>query len=747
MKIALFLSSLWLMAASLFSPAEKAILTGTVTDGKEALIGTSVSVQKNRTIIKGAITDVNGKYRIELEPGTYQVEFAYTGFATQRVAEVKVELGKENTLDVVLEGATMLDEVVVTSARVRSETRSAAMRAAPAGAPRSVTDKKRSKSEGPAEYAGEKGGKPAAGSDASKSLKLGRTIAKTPAPPEGREAKPRDERAHSAEYVGSVKPAPELDAEPEAIAVDGMAKKAEPAKGGGKPSLATPPDAPADDIIIVDGRKKRIVIPFDAETYEEKVILVDVEDGSISEDMPVESFADESPDPGAPAQPAPRAGLLTAGEWNDLHNWNRHWVDILADGETDAFQKMYGFFPRQRYTVMVTNAQNFPIADALVALKGSGKTLWEARTDNTGKAELWAALFSPEKETAALRAELWVNGKKHEVGALLPASEGFNNLKINAECFAPKNVDIVWAVDATGSMGDEIEYLKTELLDVIGRAKTRSPELAFRMGTVFYRDKGDEYITKSSGLSPDIAQTVGFIQKQFAGGGGDYPEAVESALDEAIFGQKWSEQAVARICFLVLDASPHQGAEINASLQKSIREAARLGIRIVPVAASGIQKDTEFLMKFFGLATNGSYVFLTDHSGIGGKHLEPTTDEYKIEPLNNLLVRLISEYTSVKTCEGKSEIRFEGDPQQQPGPVMQALYYPNPATDQFTLELPMEVQSVTIYDSEGKAVRKLEKPVAGPHMILVGDLAAGFYTIRILNNGLMQSGKLMVVRS
>ncbi|MDO8970228.1 MAG: T9SS type A sorting domain-containing protein, partial [Saprospiraceae bacterium] len=220
-----------------------------------------------------------------------------------------------------------------------------------------------------------------------------------------------------------------------------------------------------------------------------------------------------------------------------------------------------------------------------------------------------------------------------------------------------------------------------------------------------------------------------------------------SALEEAIFTHKWSENAVARICFLVLDASPHRGAAINASLQKSIREAARLGIRIVPIAASGIQKDTEFLMKFFGLATNGSYVFLTDHSGIGGKHLEPTTDEYKVEPLNNLLVRLITEYTTVETCEGKSEIRFENDPQQQPGPVLQALYYPNPAVEQITLELPFTVQSVTIYDSEGRAVRKLENPVEGANLILLNDLAAGFYTIRILNNGLMQSGKLMVVRT
>jgi hypothetical protein len=678
MKVALFLSSFWLFIASLFSPAEKAILTGTVKDEHgEALIGVTIKVQKNRHLIKGFVTDFNGKYRIELEPDTYEVEFSFTGFSVQRQADVKLVAGTTQTLDVVMKvNNAALNEVVVVAAQPIRESSSASTVVA------TGSDKAKAKPATPAEYAGAPGA----------------TMAK---------------------------------------------KSGKPAVAVAEPAAPPPSDAPADDIFIVDGRKKRAEIVFEPETYEEKIILVDMEDGSVSAGEETTTAV-----AAAPHQPAPKAGLLTAGEWNDLHNWNRHWTDLLADGETDAYQKMYGFYSHQRYTVLITNENDFPVADATVQLKtAAGTVLWETRTDNTGKAELWASLFTPEKETANLKAEWQIGGQKHEIAALKPASEGFNHAKINLECNAPKNVDIVWAVDATGSMGDEIEYLKTELLDVIERAKSRNTSLNFRMGTVFYRDKGDEYITKSSGLSPDIAQTVHFIKQQFAGGGGDYPEAVHSALDESVFGQPWSENALARICFLLLDASPHQGPEINESLQKSIREAARKGIRIVPVTASGIQKDTEFLMKFFGLATNGSYVFLTDHSGIGGKHLEPTTDEYKVEPLNQLLVRLITEYTSIETCEGKSEIRFENDPQQGPGELMHALYYPNPAGEQITLELPFAVQSVTIYDSEGKAVRKIENPQAGPNIVFVNDLSAGFYTIRILNNGQMQSGKLMVVRS
>ncbi len=450
------------------------------------------------------------------------------------------------------------------------------------------------------------------------------------------------------------------------------------------------------------------------------------------------------------SQPTPRAGLLTGGEWNDLHNWQKHWLDLLADGEIAPHMDAYKFYPKQRFSVLLENENHFPAVDAEVQLLAkNGSPLWSARTDNTGRAELWAGLFDPKFVGKDLQLAVNFQGKTTPLGKAKTFADGLNQFTLKFDCAAPTAVDICWAVDATGSMGDEIEYLKTELLDVIGRVKKANPELAVRMGTVFYRDHGDEYITKSSGLSSEIEKTVGFIRQQFAGGGGDYPEAVDAALEEAVFRQDWSRAARTRICFLVLDASPHQEPAVLERLQKTVAEAARRGIRIVPLTASGIQKDTEFLMKFFGLATNGTYTFLTDHSGIGGKHLEPTTDEYKVEQLNDLLVRLITEYTTVKSCEGKSAIQFVDNQQQTGSPDLgwTATFYPNPANEQFTLDLPVNVQSLTIYNSEGQAVRKLTELAAGPTAVAVADLPPGFYTLRILKDGQWASGKLVVVRT
>jgi hypothetical protein len=208
-----------------------------------------------------------------------------------------------------------------------------------------------------------------------------------------------------------------------------------------------------------------------------------------------------------------------------------------------------------------------------------------------------------------------------------------------------KTADILFVVDATGSMGDEIEYLKSELLDVVGRAEGLNSQLSLRVGSVFYRDEGDEFLTRVSPFSTILQLTHAFINNQRADGGGDYEEAVHTALSTAITQLSWSEDARARLIFLLLDAPPHHTNAIVNDLNESIRNTAAKGIKIIPVSASGVNKDTEFLFRFFATATNGTYVFITNDSGIGGEHIEATVGDYEVELLNDLIVRLITKYT------------------------------------------------------------------------------------------------------
>ena len=108
---------------------------------------------------------------------------------------------------------------------------------------------------------------------------------------------------------------------------------------------------------------------------------------------------------------------------------------------------------------------------------------------------------------------------------------------------------------------------------------------------------------------------------------------------------QWSGAARTRIAFLLLDAPPHYDDQIIADIHHSVREFASRGIKVIPIAASGIDKPTEFLLRYLAMATNGTYVFLTDDSGVGLPHLTPSVGEYQVEHLNDLLVRLIGKYS------------------------------------------------------------------------------------------------------
>ena len=193
-------------------------------------------------------------------------------------------------------------------------------------------------------------------------------------------------------------------------------------------------------------------------------------------------------------------------------------------------------------------------------------------------------------------------------------------------------------------MGDELSYLKSELMDVVTNVKVNNPVASIKLGSVFYRDQGDLYVTRRSGFSSDFSVTNDFINNQEPGGGGDFPEAVEIAVNEALNDLQWTEDATTKIMFLILDAPPHHEPQIIANLQNSLTFASSKGIKIIPITASGIDKETEFLMRFMAIATNGTYVFITDHSGIGESHLEASVGQYDVEFLNDLMSRLINKY-------------------------------------------------------------------------------------------------------
>ena len=337
----------------------------------------------------------------------------------------------------------------------------------------------------------------------------------------------------------------------------------------------------------------------------------------------------------------PQGGLVTAGEWNDLDNWAFYQKTLMKE-PFKGFPDDWQMYTNHRIAVALT-AKNKPAANATVTLFRNDTPIWTTKTDNLGRAELWVGAFQKEKELNTALLRLKVNEQWVSTAAI--SESQVNRIALDETLPSPTNlVQIAFMVDATGSMGDELEFLKMDLKKVINEVQKTNTQLKISTATVFYRDEGDEYVVKHSPFTEDINQTTEFISQQRADGGGDFPEAVDKALVQ-LNQLQWQPEARTRIAFLVLDAPPHNKPAVINSIQYSVKTAAASGIKLIPVVASGIDKTTEFLMRFIAMYTNGTYVFITDHSGIGNKHLEPSVGEYQVEKLSDLMVRLIKKYS------------------------------------------------------------------------------------------------------
>jgi len=90
-------------------------------EDKEPISFANVVVFRNGNLITGTDSDLEGNYNFSvLDPGTYDVEVSFIGFATQRIKGVQVLAGRANRLDFLMssEGGLVLDEVVVKEYKV-----------------------------------------------------------------------------------------------------------------------------------------------------------------------------------------------------------------------------------------------------------------------------------------------------------------------------------------------------------------------------------------------------------------------------------------------------------------------------------------------------------------------------------------------------------------------------------------------------------------------------------------------------
>ncbi len=294
--------------------------------------------------------------------------------------------------------------------------------------------------------------------------------------------------------------------------------------------------------------------------------------------------------------------------------------------------------PSGRIVVTVTGQDGLPAAHAEVVVAGEGLEV-SLRTTADGTVrfhpEAYEAGAGPFTVSAGSASTTATRGQDVTLETSLPTAAG--------ETVA---LDVLFLLDATGSMEDEIHQLKITIDEVAQRIHRLPGDVDVRLGMTLYRDEGDAFLTSTFDLTPDVEAFAEALAEVVAADGGDYPEALDEALAAALSQPSWrSPSDTVQLVFLVADAPPQILRQVPVPYTDSMRDAAGRGIKIFPVSSSGTDDQAEFVFRQLAQFTGARYVFLT--YGAGGRATGESTDidqrDYEELSLDDLIVRLVAE--------------------------------------------------------------------------------------------------------
>ena len=357
-----------------------------------------------------------------------------------------------------------------------------------------------------------------------------------------------------------------------------------------------------------------------------------------------------------------QAGLLTAGSFDDVKNFKSYQEFLNKVLQHDAGERFPRWAVGKFITLNVLADGGAPIGNATVEIRAVPEDQQQAQpplctviTGSDGRAILLSGedkLSGLDKVSVRIRA---TGAERHE--KIVSLSEPIWNFTLTeAQAKLPQQLDLALVIDTTGSMGDELEYLKVEIDSIAATIEKMFPQVQQRYALVLYRDEGDQYVTRTSDFTDSLADFRSTLSSQAAGGGGDYPEAMHLAMEHAS-QLDWRKDNTARVMFLVGDAPPHQNYA-RRTLEAGLK-LRQQGVRVYPLGASGVAVEAEFIMRAVAFASVGQYLFLTDHSGIGNAHATPHVPEFQVERLDRLMIRMIASELAGKRLAPTEVIAIE----------------------------------------------------------------------------------------
>lgn len=173
-------------------------------------------------------------------------------------------------------------------------------------------------------------------------------------------------------------------------------------------------------------------------------------------------------------------------------------------------------------------------------------------------------------------------------------------------------LDLMFLIDSTGSMSDEIGSIQKTIKDVSDRIQSLpNKPTQIRYGLVTYRDKTDAYVVKRYDFTNNLTYFQETLNGLQAGGGGDYPESLNEGLTQSINKVSWTDDNAVRLVFIVADAPPHLDYTGDYQYVYSMSDAVKKGIKIYTLAASGLTDSGEYIFRQLSQYTASKFLFIT----------------------------------------------------------------------------------------------------------------------------------------
>ena len=339
-----------------------------------------------------------------------------------------------------------------------------------------------------------------------------------------------------------------------------------------------------------------------------------------------------------------RPASLSAGEVDDNEQWEDY-LEYLAKYHGPAVHEVD---VSERYMITVRDGDGRPLPNTLVRVASGGATLFEGLTYANGQTLFFPRALPEAGNVESFQVSAERNGVR-QAGEFSRGKDADWPLVLDTAATPEDGVplDVLFLLDSTGSMADEIDRIKDTLLSISARISDLPSQPDLRFGMVSYRDRGDLYITRVFDFDSDPAQFSDTIRNVRADGGGDEPESLNEALHTALNAPDWRRADAVRLVFLLADAPPHLDYQDDFDYAVEMVEARKRGIKIFSVASSGLNDQGEYIFRQIAQNTMGRFIFLLYEGYGGGLGTPHDVDEYTVERLDDLVVRLITEELAV----------------------------------------------------------------------------------------------------